>query len=46
MEADFYKELYYHAFNQLTNLSKEIERIQQELEEMYLAKSELPEEPK
>lgn len=36
MEADLYKKLYYHAFNRLTDLAKEIEHIQQELEEIYL----------
>lgn len=36
MEADLYQKLYYHAFNRLTELAKEIEHIQQELEEMYL----------
>lgn len=36
MEADLYKKLYYHAFNRLTDLAKEIEQLQQELEEMYL----------
>lgn len=36
MENETYKELYYHAFNRLTDLSKEIESIQAELEEMYL----------
>ncbi len=45
MEDDFYKKLYYHAFNRLTDLNKEIEQIQQELEEMYLEQSELPKEP-
>ena len=37
MEGETYKNLYYHAFNRLTDLSKEIESIQAELEEMYLA---------
>lgn len=36
MENETYKELYYRAFNRLTDLSKEIESIQAELEEMYL----------
>ena len=36
MENETYKKLYYHAFNRLTDLAKEIERTQAELEEMYL----------
>lgn len=36
MENETYKKLYYHAFNRLTDLTKEIERMQGELEEMYL----------
>lgn len=36
MENETCKELYYRAFNRLTDLSKEIESIQAELEEMYL----------
>lgn len=36
MENETYKELYYRAFNRLTDLGKEIESIQAELEEMYL----------
>ena len=36
MENDSYKKLYYHAFNRLTGLSKEIQKLQSELEEMYL----------
>lgn len=36
MEVELYKKLYYHAFNRLTDLAKEIEQVQQELEEMYL----------
>jgi hypothetical protein len=36
MENESYKKLYYHAFNRLTDLAKEIERTQNELEEMYL----------
>lgn len=36
MENETYRKLYYRAFNHLTDLSKEIEQIQTELEEMYL----------
>lgn len=36
MENESYKKLYYHAFNRLTDLSKEIQKVQTELEEMYL----------
>lgn len=36
MENEIYKDLYYRAFNRLTDLGKEIESIQAELEEMYL----------
>ena len=36
MENDTYKKLYYHAFNRLTDLQKEIQQLQVELEEMYL----------
>ena len=36
MENESYKKLYYHAFNRLTDLAKEIERTQNELEEMCL----------
>ena len=32
MENETYKKLYYHAFNRLTDLAKEIESIQTELE--------------
>ena len=31
-----YKQLYYHLFNRLTDLSEEIKRIQQEAEENFL----------
>lgn len=40
MENDIYKQLYYHAFNRLTDLSKEIQKVQAELEEMYLDQGE------
>lgn len=40
MENETYKELYYRAFNRLTDLGKEIESIQAELEEMCLAAGE------
>lgn len=40
MENESYEKLYYHAFNRLTDLSKEIEKFQQELEEMYLSMQE------
>lgn len=36
MENDIYKKLYLHAFNRLTDLQKEIQQLQLELEEMYL----------
>lgn len=36
MENETYKKLYYYAFNRLTDLQKEIEHLQAELEEMYL----------
>ena len=35
-EKKIYETLYYHAFNRLTDLGREIESIQAELEEMYL----------
>ena len=36
MENESYKKLYYHAFNRLTDLVKEIQQVQTELEAMYL----------
>lgn len=42
MENETYKKLYYRAFNRLTDLTKEIESIQAELEEMYLQAEEEP----
>lgn len=36
MEQEIYKKLYYHAFNRYTELTKQIQKIQQELEELYL----------
>ena len=36
MEEEIYKKLYYHAFNRYTELTKQIQEIQQELEELYL----------
>lgn len=44
MENETYKKLYYHAFNRLTDLAKEIESIQTELEEMYLEAGDDPED--
>ena len=44
MENEMYKKLYYHAFNRLTDLAKEIERTQNELEEMYLETGEPPDD--
>lgn len=44
MENESYKKLYYHAFNRLTDLAKEIERTQNELEEMYLEAGEHPDD--
>ena len=43
MENETYKKLYYHAFNRLTDLANEIARTQAELEEMFLAAGEHPE---
>ena len=40
MENESYKKLYYHAFNRLTDLTKEIQQVQTELEEMYLEMTE------
>ena len=34
-----YKQLYYHLFNRLTDLSEEIKQIQQEAEEQFLQMS-------
>ena len=39
-EKKIYETLYYHDFNRLTDLQKEIEQLQSELEEMYLDLSE------
>lgn len=36
MENEIYKKLYLHAFNRLTDLQKEIQQLQIELEELYL----------
>ena len=44
MENEMYKKLYYHAFNRLTDMAKEIERTQNELEEMYLETGEHPDD--
>lgn len=44
MENESYKKLYYHAFNRLTDLAKEIERTQNELEKMYLEAGEHPDD--
>lgn len=43
MKNETYKKLYYRAFNRLTDLKEEIEKIQAELEEMYLESEETPE---
>ncbi len=43
MENETYKKLYFQAFNCLTDLIKEIERIQEDLEEMYLEAEDHPE---
>lgn len=43
MEEKIYKKLYYHAFNYLTTLSKEIEQMQEDLEDMYLEAQDYPE---
>ncbi len=42
MEPDdkIYEKLYYHVFNRLTDLAREIEQLQMELEEMYLDSTE------
>lgn len=42
MENETCKKLYYRAFNRLTDLTKEIESIQAELEEIYLQAEEEP----
>ena len=36
MEQEIYKKLYYHAFNRYTQLLKQVQQIQQALEELYL----------
>jgi len=36
MEENIYKKLYYHAFNRYTELLEQVQKVQQELEEMYL----------
>ena len=41
-ENEIYKKLYYHAFNRLTDLTKEIQKLQAELEELYLELEEAP----
>lgn len=43
MENETYKTLYLHAFNRMTDLIQEIQRMQAELEEMYLAAGDSPE---
>lgn len=42
MDTDekIYETLYYHMFNRLTDLAREIEQMQMDLEEMYLDLSE------
>lgn len=45
MENESYKKLYYHAFNRLTDLTKEIQEVQSELEEMYLRLTEETQTP-
>ena len=44
MEEQTYKKLYYHAFNRYTELLEQIQKVQQELEEMYLAAEEKSDE--
>lgn len=40
MEENIYKKLYYHAFNRYTELLEQVEKVQQELEQMYLESDE------
>ena len=40
MEEEIYKKLYYHAVTRYTELLEQVQRVQQELEEMYLAAEE------
>ena len=44
MTSDSYEQLYYHAFNCLTDLMKQIQEAQIELEEMYLSLEGEPED--
>ncbi len=37
-----YKQLYYHLFNRLTDLTEEIKHIQQEAEELFLQTEDKP----
>ena len=45
VKQDIYKKLYYHAFNRYTELLEQVQRVQQELEEMYLCLQEEEEQP-
>lgn len=36
MEEKMYKNLYYYAFNSYTELLEQVQKTQQELEELYL----------
>lgn len=36
MEQEVYKKLYYHAFNRYTELLEQVQKVQQELEELYI----------
>ncbi len=40
MEQEIYKKLYYHAFNRYTELLEQVQKVQQELEELYLCMEE------
>lgn len=40
MEENIYKKLYYHAFNRYTALLEQVEKVQQELEQIYLESDE------
>lgn len=36
MEQEMYKKLYFRAFNKLVQLTEQAQKMQQELEELYL----------
>ncbi len=40
MEQEMYKKLYFRAFNDLVRLTEQAQKMQQELEELYLQLSE------